>query len=93
MLGDCDNETLELGLVLADGDTLVLALGDGEIDGEGLIDNTLPQLNALLKELTGTSRRLGSLIEEVQASPQMLLSGRSRRPPGPGEDGFEADRK
>ncbi|KON79647.1 MlaD family protein [Azoarcus sp. PA01] len=61
--------------------------------GEGLIDNTLPQLNALLKELTGTSRRLGSLIEEVQASPQMLLSGRSRRPPGPGEDGFDADRK
>jgi phospholipid/cholesterol/gamma-HCH transport system substrate-binding protein len=61
--------------------------------GDGLIENTLPQLNGLLKELTATSRRFGSLIEEVQASPQMLLSGRSRRLPGPGEDGFEPDRK
>ena len=61
--------------------------------GEGLMDSTLPQLNGLLKELTTTSRRLGSLIEEVEASPQMLLIGRSRRPPGPGEAGFDPDRK
>lgn len=61
--------------------------------GEGLIDNTLPQLNGLLKELTGTSRRLSRLIEEVQASPQMLLIGRTRPPPGPGEAGFEANRR
>lgn len=58
--------------------------------GEGLMDTTLPQLNALLRELTGTSRRLGTLIEELQASPQMLLVGRSRPPPGPGEAGFGA---
>lgn len=57
--------------------------------GEGLMDTTLPQLNTLLRELTGTSRRLGTLIEELQASPQMLLVGRSRPPPGPGEDGFD----
>lgn len=61
--------------------------------GEGFIDNTLPQLNGLLKELTGTSRRLSRLIEEVQASPQMLLIGRTRAPPGPGEAGFEANGK
>lgn len=60
--------------------------------GEGLIDNTLPQLNGLLKELTGTSRRLNRLIEEVQASPQMLLIGRTRPPPGPGEAGFDPNK-
>ena len=61
--------------------------------GEGLAGTTLPQLNELLRELTVTSRRFGSLVEEIQASPQMLVVGRSRHPPGPGEDGFEADRK
>ena len=63
------------------------------VAGEGLLDSTLPQLNSLLKELTLTSLRLGKLIEEVDASPQMLLIGRSRRPPGPGETGFESERK
>lgn len=53
-----------------------------------LIDGTLPQLNALLGDLTATSRRLGRLIEEVESTPQMLLTGRGTREPGPGEHGF-----
>lgn len=53
-----------------------------------LIDGTLPQLNALLGDLTSTSRRLGRLIEELESSPQMLLTGRGVREPGPGEQGF-----
>jgi phospholipid/cholesterol/gamma-HCH transport system substrate-binding protein len=60
--------------------------------GEGLLDGTLPQLNTLLKELTVTSRRMGRLIEEVEAAPQMLVTGRRPNPPGPGENGFEPDR-
>lgn len=56
--------------------------------GDGLIDGTLPQLNELLRELTATSRRLGRLIEEVESSPQMLLTGPGERAPGPGEPGF-----
>jgi len=60
--------------------------------GEGLLDGTLPQLNTLLKELTVTSRRMGRLIEEVEAAPQMLVTGRRPSPPGPGENGFEPDR-
>ncbi|WP_332674838.1 MlaD family protein [Aromatoleum sp.] len=63
-----------------------------KVTGEGLIDNTLPQLDGLLKELTGTSHRLSRLIEEVQASPQMLLIGRTRPPPGPGEAGFDPNK-
>jgi phospholipid/cholesterol/gamma-HCH transport system substrate-binding protein len=53
-----------------------------------LIDGTVPQLNALLGDLTATSRRLGRLIEEVESTPQMLLTGRGAREPGPGEHGF-----
>ena len=54
----------------------------------GLIDGTLPQLNALLRELTATSRRVGRLVEEVESTPQVLLTGRAAREPGPGEAGF-----
>lgn len=57
--------------------------------GDGLIDGTLPQLNDLLRDLTVTSRRLGRLIEEVEATPQMLLTGPAARTPGPGEAGFQ----
>ncbi|NMG45615.1 MCE family protein [Aromatoleum toluvorans] len=57
--------------------------------GERLTDQTLPQLEALLKELRGTSQRIGLLAADVDASPQMLLLGREPAPPGPGEAGFE----
>ncbi len=57
---------------------------------DGLVDGSLPQLNLLLRELTTSSRRMGRLIEELEAAPQMLLLGRSEREPGPGEAGFDA---
>ncbi len=57
--------------------------------GDSLIDGTLPQLNELLRDLTNTSRRLGRLIEEVETTPQLLLTGRAEHQPGPGEDGFD----
>lgn len=56
--------------------------------GERISDETLPQLDALLKELQGTSQRIGHLVDEVDASPQMLLLGREPATPGPGETGF-----
>lgn len=58
--------------------------------GNSVLDDTLPQLNTLLRELTTTSQRMGHLIDEVDASPQMLLLGRTPAPPGPGEAGFES---
>lgn len=57
---------------------------------DSVLDNTLPELNHLLKDLTVTSQRIGRLIEEVDAAPQMLLLGRGARDPGPGEAGFAA---
>lgn len=56
--------------------------------GDSFLDITLPQLNRLLVELTDTSSRLGRLIDEIDAAPQMLITGRSQRRPGPGEEGF-----
>ncbi|WP_018989972.1 MlaD family protein [Aromatoleum toluclasticum] len=56
--------------------------------GERVTDETLPQLNALLLELKGASQRIGHLVDEVDASPQILLLGREPAPPGPGEAGF-----
>ncbi len=57
--------------------------------GDDLSNGTLPQLNELLRELTGSSRRLSHLLEEVETSPQLLLTGRGTPPPGPGEPGFK----
>lgn len=57
--------------------------------GDSILDDTLPQLNALLFDLGDTTQRLGRLLEELEASPQILLTGRSERRPGPGEAGFE----
>lgn len=59
--------------------------------GQGLHGQTLPQLNALLEELTHTTRRAGQLADELEAAPQMLLRGRGSRIPGPGETGFADD--
>lgn len=57
--------------------------------GEDLVERTLPQLDILLGELTTTSQRFGHLVEELDASPQLLLTGRGRPRPGPGEAGHE----
>ncbi|CAH1748781.1 Organic solvent ABC transporter substrate-binding protein [Thauera humireducens] len=59
----------------------------------GLLEGTLPRLNELLRDLSATSRRVGRLIEEVESTPQMLLTGRAVREPGPGETGFVEGRK
>jgi len=56
--------------------------------GESLSGETLPQVTLLLKELTVTTQRLGILIDQIEGSPQMLITGRGERQPGPGETGY-----
>lgn len=60
--------------------------------GDTLLENTLPQLNSLLRELDDTSAQMRRLINEVESSPQVLISGRGVRRPGPGEPGFDPAR-
>ena len=58
------------------------------VAGEGLAGSTLPRFNLLLQELTTTSRQLSELLDEIDSSPQMLILGRGKPQPGPGEAGF-----
>lgn len=49
---------------------------------------TLPRANALLDELTVSSRRLVRLMEAIERNPQSLVFGRGKPVAGPGEAGF-----
>ena len=49
---------------------------------------TLPRANALMKELTDTTRQLSRLLETLDDNPQALIFGRPPARPGPGETGF-----
>lgn len=53
---------------------------------------TLPQASRLLQDLSGNSRQLSRLLDDLERSPNLLLFGRPAPRPGPGEDGFAAGR-
>lgn len=59
---------------------------------ERLTERTLPELEGLLAELNDTTRRIGRLTSALEETPQMLITGRGERAPGPGEAGFEVVR-
>lgn len=54
---------------------------------------TLPQLNALMKELAQNSRQLSRILDTLDNNPQALLFGKGAPKPGPGEAGFIAPSK
>ena len=58
--------------------------------GEELNASTLPRANALMEELTSSSRQLSRVLDKLENNPQMLLFGRDAAVPGPGEAGFAA---
>ncbi|MGH8599589.1 MAG: MlaD family protein [Burkholderiales bacterium] len=58
-----------------------------------LLDQSLPRLNTLLDELARTSRNLDQLLTQIQEQPSSLVFGGQKIPPGPGEPGFNANRK
>ena len=51
---------------------------------------TLPRANALMKELTDTTRQFSRLLESLDDNPQSLIFGRPAVRPGPGEQGYSA---
>ena len=61
--------------------------------GAGFLNQTLPRLNALLNVLSNVALKADRLIEDVNAAPQVVITGREIRPPGPGESGFNGDAK
>ena len=58
--------------------------------GAELTTVTLPQANALMREVASSSRQLSRVLDGLENNPQMLLFGRGAAPPGPGEPGFSA---
>ena len=49
---------------------------------------TLPQFNALVRELGTNSRQLSRLLDTLDDNPQALVFGKTQPKPGPGESGF-----
>lgn len=64
-----------------------------ESTGEQLAATTLPQANALMKELAASSRQLSRILDDLDSNPQMLIFGRDAAAPGPGEKGFSVPAK
>lgn len=56
------------------------------------VAETLPRINALVDELTRTSRNLDRLLTELNEHPASLVFGRPAVAPGPGEPGFNPRR-
>lgn len=61
-----------------------------ETTGGEVSAGTLPQLNALMRELTANSRQLARVLETLEKTPQALIFGKGGNAPGPGEAGFVA---
>ena len=53
-----------------------------------LSNETLPEFNTLLEELTRTSESLREITLLIRDNPQSLLLGNPRPAPGPGEEGY-----
>jgi phospholipid/cholesterol/gamma-HCH transport system substrate-binding protein len=65
-------------------------LGDaGEAASQALSGDTLPKINALVRELSAASRSVERLASEFRNQPPSFLFGK-RPQPGPGEPGFSA---
>lgn len=64
-----------------------------DASGEQIFSTTLPRVNDLLGELNGAIVRIARLVEDIEARPQMLISGNARPQPGPGERLPEAAQK
>ena len=58
-----------------------------------LNNQTVPGFDALSENLLRTSQQLDEILRELKAKPQSLIFGPPRRPPGPGESGFDGGSK
>lgn len=63
------------------------ALGDPATGGAAAL---APRFNELGADLAVSTRQLNRLLQQLEASPQSLLFGAPKLPPGPGEAGFVA---
>ncbi len=82
-LDGVDRATAALGKASED---VGSAATEGSASLQAITDTTLPQLLSLMRELEGLTDSMGVLTNELIENPSLLIYGRPRRPPGPGEE-------
>ncbi|MBI3938953.1 MAG: MCE family protein [Betaproteobacteria bacterium] len=65
--------------------------GAAQSASAAVLSESLPRINALVEDLSRTSRSLDRLLGELSEHPQSVLFGRAAPPPGPGEPGFRQE--
>lgn len=73
---------------LAERSTVLVDHGTAVTDG--LANETLPRVNALLDDIQHSAHSLDRLVDRLEQQPHSLIFGRDPAPPGPGEPGFQA---
>jgi len=73
---------------LAERSTVLVDHGTAVTDG--LTNETLPRVNALLDDIQHSAHSLDRLVDRLEQQPHSLIFGRDPAPPGPGEPGFQA---
>lgn len=58
--------------------------------GVEITQHTLPRVDALVEDLTKTSRQISRAVERIESEPQSIIFGPKPLRPGPGEPGFVA---
>jgi phospholipid/cholesterol/gamma-HCH transport system substrate-binding protein len=92
--GEAGPVLVEMRRLMERTDRLLLTLdGAAHAASSALVDETLPEFNRLARELRETSVGLRRLVDEIEAAPQLLVTGRGAPHPGPGEPGFEPVRR
>jgi phospholipid/cholesterol/gamma-HCH transport system substrate-binding protein len=59
----------------------------------GIELDTLPQVNSLSDDTRASMRALRKTMNKINDRPQSLIFGAPGTPPGPGEEGFNAQSK
>jgi phospholipid/cholesterol/gamma-HCH transport system substrate-binding protein len=96
-LGNLEKTSAEAKPLVTDVRTLVANLNHLSERLENLLGSgdaahaTLPRANALMKELTDTTRQFSRLLESLDDNPQSLIFGRPPVAPGPGERGYSGN--
>jgi phospholipid/cholesterol/gamma-HCH transport system substrate-binding protein len=67
--------------------------GSAQSLSNAALTESLPRISTLLDELARNSRNLDRLLSELNDQPHSLVFGRAPLPPGPGEPGFDPQRR